>query len=225
MDDPFADPDFVARYVDGPKRFVPGHDDMRRMAVQLLAEGVPERADILVIGAGGGLEIRAFADAQPGWRLTGVDPSTQMLDLARTVIAGAADRCALVEGTAETAPAGPFDGASCLLTLHLIPDDGSKLATLIAIRARLKPGAPLVVVDQCLDLASPDAARRLDRYIAFARSSGASEEDVAVACAWLRQSGRMVSRAREEALLHEAGFHDIDLFYAGLAWTGWAARA
>lgn len=223
MDDLFADPDFVARYVDGPRRFVPGHDDMRRMAVQLLSEDVPEHGHILVIGAGGGLEIRAFADAQPGWRFTGVDPSAQMLALARTVIAGAADRCALIEGTAETAPDGPFDGASCLLTLHLIPDDGSKLATLAAIRSRLRPGAPFVVVDQCLDVAAPDAARRLNRYAAFARGSGASEEDITLACAWLRQSGQMVSRAREEALLDEAGFRDVELFYAGLAWTGWVA--
>lgn len=34
-----------------------------------------------------------------------------------------------------------------------------------------------------------------------------------------------VSAARDEALLREAGFIDIDLFYAGLSWRGWRAFA
>lgn len=225
MQDMFADPDFVARYIDGPKRFVSGHDDMRRMAVQLLAEDAPEDAHILVVGAGGGIELRAFAEAKPAWRFTGVDPSGPMLYLARTVLGEAGDRCTLIEGVVEDAPAEFFDGASCLLTLHLIPDDGSKLATLKAIRERLRPGARFVVVDQCIDKAAPDFDLKLDRYLRYGRESGAPEDDVRMIRERLLEQGHMISRTREEALLVEAGFSDIELFYAGFAWTGWTARA
>jgi len=225
MQDMFADPDFVARYIDGPKRFVPGHDDMRRMALQLLAEDARDDAHILVVGAGGGIELRAFAEARPAWRFTGIDPSAPMLDLARTVLGPAGDRCTLIEGIVEDAPNGPFDGASCLLTLHLIPDDGAKLSTLRAIRKRLRPGARFVVVDQCLDKAAPDFMRKLDRYLRFGRESGASEDDVAMIRERLLEQGHMIGRTREEVLLVEAGFGDIELFYAGFAWTGWTARA
>ena len=34
-----------------------------------------------------------------------------------------------------------------------------------------------------------------------------------------------VSPAREEALLHETGFTDITLFFAGLYWRGWICTA
>lgn len=224
-EDPFADPDFAARYVDGPKRFVPGHQDMLRMSAQLLAEDAPDDANMLVVGAGGGIELRHFAQAKPGWRFTGVDPSSQMLAIARRTLGEFSDRCELVEGTIDAAPSGPFDGASCLLTLHMVPDDGAKLATLQAIHSRLRPGAPFVLVDHCLDKSDPQFERKLARYAQFALDSGAPPEDVARACEGIRQFVPMISRAREAQLLAEAGFTDIEIFYAGLLWTGWSARA
>lgn len=222
---PFADPDFVARYLEGPRRFVPGHQDMLRMSAMLLGEDAPEDAEVLVVGAGGGIELRHFAEAHAGWRFTGVDPSVQMLSVARQTLGALTARCHLIEGTIEAAPSGPFDAASCLLTLHMIPDDGSKLATLIAIRARLRPGARFVIVDHCLDRADPQFAIRLDRYARFALASGAPPEDVARACEGLRTVIPMISREREVALLERAGFGAIELFYAGFLWTGWTAQA
>jgi len=59
---PFSDPEAVARYAEGPPRFVPGFADLHRMAALLLAERAPEDARVLVLGAGGGLELKAFAE-------------------------------------------------------------------------------------------------------------------------------------------------------------------
>lgn len=83
----FHDPAMVARYHEGPPRFVPGFADMQRMARVLLAERAPVDARVLVLGAGGGLELKAFADGQPGWTFDGVDPSAAMLELARQLVA------------------------------------------------------------------------------------------------------------------------------------------
>jgi tRNA (cmo5U34)-methyltransferase len=92
----FSDPDAVARYAQGPIRQVPGFQGMQQMARLLLAERVPDDGHVLVLGAGGGLELKAFADAQPGWRFTGVDPSAEMLKLATTTLGPLASRAALV---------------------------------------------------------------------------------------------------------------------------------
>ena len=43
-------------------------------AVARDAEKAPADGRILEVGAGGGLELRAFAEAQPGWRFGGVPP-------------------------------------------------------------------------------------------------------------------------------------------------------
>lgn len=46
--DAFSDPEAVARYADGPRRFVPGFDALHRMTGILLAERVPGDATVLV---------------------------------------------------------------------------------------------------------------------------------------------------------------------------------
>lgn len=82
----FTEAATVARYAEETPRKVPGYADLHRMAMLLLAERAPREAAILVYGAGGGLELKAFGEAQPGWRLTGIDPSVEMLELAREIL-------------------------------------------------------------------------------------------------------------------------------------------
>lgn len=89
MDPPaahFGDPAAVAAYAEGPARNVPGWADMLRMAELLLAERVPAHGRVLVVGAGGGLELKRFAASHEGWRFVGVDPSREMLALARATL-------------------------------------------------------------------------------------------------------------------------------------------
>ncbi len=80
---PFSNVQAVARYAEGPPRIVPGFAGMQRMATLLLAERVPEEGRVLVVGAGGGLELKAFAEAHPGWTFDGVDPAAEMLHSPR----------------------------------------------------------------------------------------------------------------------------------------------
>ncbi len=83
---PFTDPAAVANYAQNPPRLVPGFADMQRMAMFLLTERVPATARVLVLGAGGGLEMKVFAQTKPGWQFDGVDPSAEMLALARATL-------------------------------------------------------------------------------------------------------------------------------------------
>jgi tRNA (cmo5U34)-methyltransferase len=141
---PFADRAAIARYVEDTPRKVPGYADLHRMAMLLLAETAPETANMLVYGAGGGLELKAFAQVQPGWSLTGVGPSAAMLDLARDVLGPLITGVILQQGFIDDAPVGPFDGATCLLTMHFL-DRAARLHVLRQLRLRLKPGARLVI--------------------------------------------------------------------------------
>ena len=223
----FVDPERLKQYVEvGPPAFTPGYAGLLQMIGVLLGEAVPETGQLLVVGAGGGLETRYLAGVEPTWRFVGVDPASAMLDLARAVAGPATgDRMTLIEGTVFDAPPGLFDGATCVLVLGLIADDGSKLATLKEVRRRLKPGAPFIFVDQCIDLSTPDAARRLDRYENYALRSGVAAETVRSAKTAIGASTGMVTEQRNIELLDQAGFRDTELFYAGMAWRGWVAHA
>lgn len=204
-------------YAEGPPRQVPGFDGLHRMMSMLLAERVPAHGQILVLGAGGGLELKALADDHPGWTLTGVDPSADMLRLAKQIVGPHAQRIHLHEGYIDSAPAGPFDGAVCLLTLHFVPRD-QRLDTLHQIRRRLVPGAPFVVAHISFAQIEPERSRWIARHVAFSGTAAANVENARHAIA-TRLS--ILSPEEDEALLREAGFSDVGLFYAGLSFRGW----
>jgi tRNA (cmo5U34)-methyltransferase len=220
----FDDPGAVAAYTEGPPRLVPGFADMQRMALLLLSENAPPDARILVLGAGGGLELKYFAEKRPGWRFDGVDPSSAMLALARTMLGPEAGRAALHEGLIDAAPDGPFDGACALLTLHFVPEE-ERRRTLQQIHRRLKPGAPFIAVHHSIP--RQDAARLqwLSRYADFAASSGVDPQKARGAAGAISQNLPVLSPEEDEALLREAGFTDIALFYAAFTFRGWIARA
>jgi tRNA (cmo5U34)-methyltransferase len=219
----FNDPAAVAGYAERAKRQVPGFTDLQRMAQLLLAERVPDTGDILVLGAGGGLELKLFAEAQKDWRLLGVDPSAGMLDLARSTLGPLQSRAELVEGTIDAAPLGPFDGAACLLTLHFLPRD-ERLRTLREVRRRLKPGAPFVVAHHSYPKGE-QGRRWLSRFAAFAVLNGIEAKQAAAMPAALEEHLPALSPQEDETLLREAGFSDVALFYAALTFRGWVARA
>lgn len=218
----FDDPDAVARYAENPPRLVPGFHDMQRMACLLLAEHALPDGHILVLGAGGGLEQMAFADWQPGWRFTGVDPSAEMLAHASGTLGDRAARVDLHQGYIDDAPPGPFDGAACLLTLHFIPR-AARLQTLVQLRSRLKPGAPLVVVHHSI----PEGEKTLwlNRHAGFAASSGVPEEQTRRAATAIAAQLPTLSPEQDEELLRQAGFSDVALFYAAFTFRGWVAAA
>ena len=227
LDANFVDPERARQYIEkGPPAFAPEHAGLMQMIGVLLGETMPEDGTILVVGAGGGLETRYLAGVEPQWRFVGVDPAPAMLDLARATAGKVAeDRMTLIKGTVADAPEGPFDAATCILVLGLVPNDGGKLDLLRQVRRRLRPGAPLVLVDQCLDRNAPDFPKRLDRYAAYALRSGVEGNVVARARAGVAALDSMVSVQRNEQLLAEAGLGDIELFYLAMAWRGWLAYA
>jgi len=218
---PFTEPEAVARYAEGPVRMVPGFAGMQAMAAVLLAEKVGPEGSILVLGAGGGLELKVFADMHPDWRFVGVDPSAEMLGLAERTLGPLMTRVDLHQGFVDTAPAGPFNGAACLLTLHFIPRD-ERLQTLKALHARLRPGAPLVVAHHSV----PEQGRALwfARFAAFAQSQGAPIADPQAMAATLMEKLPFLSPEEDEELLREAGFTDVSLFYAAFTFRGWVAH-
>lgn len=220
----FSDPEIVARYTDGPRRFVPGLDGLHRMTAVLLGEHAPAAAKALVLGAGGGLELTALADAHPSWTFVGVDPSAQMLRLAERTLGPRIDRVELVEGYIDDAPVGPFDAAACLLTLHFLSAQ-ERLRTVRAVHERLRPGAPFVTAHGCLP---QDPARRalwLDRYAAYAVGSGVDPEQAKTMRTTVEASINMLSPEEDEAILRSGGFRDASLFFSAFTWHGWIGHA
>jgi tRNA (cmo5U34)-methyltransferase len=177
---------------------------------------------VLVLGAGGGLELKSMAEAEPGWNFVGVDPASAMLELAERTLGSLSARVQLQQGFIDDAPDGPFDAATCLLTLHFL-DAGERRRTASEIHRRLKPGAPFVAAHSSF----PQAARAqwLSRYAAFAIASGADPDKVNGARAAVDGNLSLFDPEQDAQILREAGFARVELFYAAFTWRGWVAYA
>lgn len=206
-------------YAERPARQVPGFASLHRMTALLLDEVVPADARILVLGAGGGLELKALGDFAPGWCFDGVDPSPDMLSLAREITADHAPRMRFHEGYVDAAPEGPFDAAVCLLTFHFISRP-QRLETLREISKRLRPGAPFVLAHISFSQSDPERLQWIDRHIAYA---GGTPSESAREMIGTRLT--ILAPDEEEAMLREAGFTGVTLFYAGLSFRGWVSYA
>lgn len=220
---PFSGPS-VDTYAEGPPRQVPGFFALHRMTTMLLAERMPPNGRVLVLGAGGGLELNAFAELHPGWSFDGVDPSADMLRLAEQVVRPHAARIRLHQGYIESAPVGPFDAATSLLTFHFIPRD-QRLETLKEVHRRLKSGAPFVMAHISFPQTEPERSVWIARHVAFGAPDGTDPAQLESSRRAIATRLAVLAPEEEEAMLAEAGFSNVSLFYAGLSFRGWVSYA
>ena len=209
------------------EQYIPGRRAIFTIVEASLLELIPEEAArILVIGAGGGEEILRLGQDNPNWSFVGVDTNPAMVDLARQRLDGSpvGPRSRIETTTIEALEDSGFDAATCILTAHFVPDDGAKLAFFEAIRSRLKPGAPLAIIDG-IGVTGEVGTELLRRIWArHAMRNGVSKE-AAVANAQNFKNVAVVSEAREEELLAGAGFEKLTPIFQGLSIKGWLAFA
>lgn len=209
------------------EQFIPGRRAIFAIVEASFLELLPEGpARILVVGAGGGDEILRLGSENPDWSFVGVDTYQPMVELARRRLADTTlgARSEVHTSTVEDLDEKDFDAATCILTAHFVPDDGAKLAFFEAIHARLKPGAPLAIVDGVgtVGEAKTELLRRI--WKRHAVRNGVAEE-VAEANAENFAKVAVVSVEREEELLTSAGFQRLTPIFRGLAIEGWLAFA
>ncbi len=213
-----------ADYIEGARRNVPGLEGLHRMTGLLLAERVPQDGRVLVVGAGGGLELKALAEQHPGWRFDGVDPSSDMLALARETVGSIVERVTLHNGDISVAPDGPFDGAVCLLVFHHISPESRKV-TLDGVRRRLRPGSPLILAHVSFPLCEPDYSTWIERHVEFGAAPQMDANRRNAARMGMRGKTFIRSPEEEQGYLQEAGFTGITQFYQAISFRGWIAYA
>ena len=220
------DGEYGARYEKLAHQLIPAYAQLFPATVALLHGQVGDAADILVVGCGTGIEMATFGKAKPGWRLTGVDPSEQMIGFARERLRrdGVVDGWRLVEGHVDDLPHLPsFDAATLFNVLHFLPDDGAKLALLQSIATRLRPDGQLVMVDLHGEPASPEFRRLMSGWEEFMLLRGLTMDERAVFLDRLSEGMYYVPVTRIHALLSEEGLGRIVEFYRAFLYGGWVA--
>ncbi len=219
----------VSEYEQTVKRVNLGYDFLLTLTFCVLRGLHLPNLDLLVVGAGGGAEIEQFLPDNPGWRLTGVDPSHDMLALAAAKIErlGVRERVRLVHGTVDDLPPQTrFDAATCLFVLHFLPDE-QKLELLQGIAEHLQPSAPLIVAS---GTRVDDGGLRddlLGTWQHYGELMGMPPERMTATIEQLmEQQPTMASEETYAQLLGQAGFSRVAKLFGvlGGGLTAWIAR-
>lgn len=144
--------------------------------------------------------------------MDGVDSSAEMLKLAERTLGPLAARATLHHGYIGDAPIGPFNAATCLLTLHFLTIE-ERRHTAAEVHRRLRPSAPFVVAHFCI----PQGDERAVWLSRFAAYAGMNPAEAAAIDSRLT----ILSPEQDEAILREAGFSNVSLFYAGFTFRGY----
>ncbi|MCR8630232.1 class I SAM-dependent methyltransferase [Paenibacillus radicis (ex Xue et al. 2023)] len=209
---------------------IPTYDSLFAMIQSYYRVQLGEKAaSLLVIGAGGGNELSAWGPSNPRWTFTGVDPSEEMLKIAKhkATELGLKSRVNLIQGTTDDIPQpdSKFDAASCILVLHFIDNVQEKLKLLVSIKDKLKSGAPFALVSAYGNHDASELQARLNVWKSFWIDAGreTSKIDQMVNDAITKLS--LLPEKQIEELLAESGFTQITRFYSTGIMAGWICHA
>jgi tRNA (cmo5U34)-methyltransferase len=206
-------------------KIIPAFHSIYELTQHLLRERLDKEPKVLVAGAGTGKEIIDCSQNNPNWSFTGFDPSELMLSIAKKKVAAASleNKISLVHGLINAVTEKDFDAATSILVLHFLPDDGTKLNFLKEIANKLKPGAPIVLVDIEGEIGSDEyntlnAAWKNQQIFKRDDNDKVNEEFE------LREKEvHFIPQKRIESLLEEVGFIKIHKFFKAYVFGGYVA--
>ena len=206
-------------------KIIPAYHAIYELSKHLLKDMLNSEARILVAGAGTGKEIIDCSQNNPNWSFTGFDPAEPMLSIARKKVAAASleSQVSFVLGLIEDVAEKDFDAATAILVMHFLPDDGVKLNFLKSIANKLKPGAPIVLVDLEGEIGSDEynvlnAAWKNQQLFIRAKNDRVDEE-----FAIREKEVHFIPQERIELLFKEAGFIKIHKFFKAYLFGGYVA--
>lgn len=211
-------------YDEKNRRLSPISDGLHFLT-RLVLGSLPANSRVLCVGVGTGADIFALASDRPDLSFVGVDPSAQMLEVARHRLteAGVLDRCQLVEGYVDDVAQDGFDAVVSLFVAHFIQAN-ERGAFYRAIHDRLVPGGYFLSAEISADLDAPEFPAMLDNWKQIQTLMGANEESLAALGDTLRNVLGVVGPADTEALWREAGFALPVPFFQAFMIRGWYAR-
>lgn len=68
------------------RKAIPGYEALHEMAYTLLEMNASQESQVLVTGSGTGMEILNLCQRNQKWRLTGIEPSADMMEIAKKQI-------------------------------------------------------------------------------------------------------------------------------------------
>ncbi len=209
----------ASKYNEFVQTWIPNYDYFLDKLPLLLKE--TENKNLLVAGCGTGNEIERFVSSEKDWKITGVDPSPEMIRQAQRKLEDY-ENVNLIEGlVSDVDESQKFGAATLLLVLHFMKDSGAKLNLLKDIAKRLESNAPLVILDITGDKTQiKENLSVLKRFL----PDHLNKEDIDNRLYRIENKLHAVSEERLIELFVEAGFEKPLRFFQTSIYMGWIAN-
>lgn len=216
----------AAVYDELARKAVFGYDQIFVMALSLLAEKNTEPANVLVVGCGTGMELKTFGTLMPNWRITGVDPSEEMIKHSKAKVDEYKlnNRVLLHHGFVDGLPEEEkYDFSTLIFVLRFIQKAEDKKSLFRSIAKRLKPGGKFIIIDQYGDPDSMEFDFKFKSWKNYMKFSGSPPELVHKISQQAAEKSFINEQELNEQLL-EAGFENILSFYNSFIHRGWIVK-
>lgn len=209
----------ASKYDQFVQAWIPNYDYFIGILPKLLNKQVNE--ELLVAGCGTGSEMKTFADANSQWRITGIDPSPEMVAQARQKLKEHKS-VTLIDGLVKDLPKKPvFGAATLILVLHFLKDDGAKLDLLKDIAQRLQSKAPFILLDITGDQKQMQENLKI---LGQLLPQEMEEGDKLKRLKRIETELQYVSESRLSELLVQSGFEAPIRFFQSSVYMGWTTR-
>lgn len=199
--------------------WIPNYRHFLDSLPKLLSETNPK--DLLVVGCGTGNEIERFVNVSEHWRITGIDPSPDMVKQAKDKLQ-TYDNVTLIEGlVSDLDMEKKYSAATLLLVLHFLDDNGNKLNLLKDIADRLVSGATFVILDITGD---KNQIQQNLKVLKLLLPDGLDEEQTNNRLNRIENELFAVSEQRLSELVQEAGFEAPLRFFQSSIYMGWLTK-
>ncbi|AOP32698.1 SAM-dependent methyltransferase [Leptospira tipperaryensis] len=209
----------AAQYENRIGRMIPFYSGVSELVASLIIDSIPEGKKILAAGCGTGADFEALLKVAPDrYQITGVDPSPEMIEVAKKKFPNSDLVCSPVSGLDKNVR---FSGATLLFVLHFLPDDGSKLSLLKDISSRLGPGGKFILFD--LYDSNPDMNSVFREVAGYLRTFQGWENAALETYLDRVKTLHKIPANRYETLFQEAGFQNWKQIFQAHYVGGWIA--
>ena len=195
------------------RKAVPGYDEMRHIARQLLPPPPQSTLNVLDLGAGTGLFSRLALDVYPAAHFTLWDVADKMLEVAKMRFEDSSAQFEYVVGDyRHLDERESYHLVISSLSIHHLSDP-EKQDLFCRVHQALKPGGLFLNMDQ-IKGPTPDMQETyIRRWEEITRLNGATEEEIKGGQERRRLYDREATMEDQLQWLREAGFQDVDCVY------------
>lgn len=209
----------AANYDDAIRRRIPLYREIQTLMASLLPFPKKEYLRVLDLGCGTGETSISLLKEYPLARVTGIDSSTDMLEVARKKVKHTTWRVDfLCQDIRAFRLDGEFDVIVSGFSLHfLTPDEKEEI--LRKCLALLKDGGMFIDSEAVLSPSEKVYNIYMDKWKDFMRSNGFSDEEIGSHILKFLRDVKPMTVDNQLGLMSKAGFRDVECYFKYLNWA------